>query len=155
MVIAWLAVLRVGAAYVPLDPEYPPARLATLITDADIRLTLVYGRSGNAIPAGFSTVDVDIDSAVDERGRLPVCEFDGTSRGDAPAYVVYTSGSTGTPKGAVIPHRAVTRLVINTDYAAIDRSDRIAQASNASFDAATFEIWGALANGAIGGHRSA
>ena len=51
-------------------------------------------------------------------------------------------------QGRSNPHRAVTRLVINTDYAAIDRIDRLAQASNASFDAATFEIWGALANGA-------
>src|SRR6185436_17935322 len=67
---------------------------------------------------------------------------------DQVAYVIYTSGSTGTPKGVVIPHRGITRLVLNTDYVTLDASDRIAQASNASFDAATFEIWGALLNGA-------
>jgi len=64
------------------------------------------------------------------------------------AYVIYTSGSTGTPKGVAIPHRAVNRLVLNTNYIQFTRDDRIAQVSTASFDAATFEIWGALMNGA-------
>jgi non-ribosomal peptide synthetase component F len=64
------------------------------------------------------------------------------------AYVLYTSGSTGRPKGVAVPHRAVVRLVVNTDYMQLGPSDRVAQASNASFDAATFEIWGALLHGA-------
>src|SRR6185503_11407155 len=63
-------------------------------------------------------------------------------------YIIYTSGSTGNPKGVSIPHQAVTRLVRDTNYVALKPSDRIAQASNASFDAATFEIWGAFLNGA-------
>jgi amino acid adenylation domain-containing protein len=64
------------------------------------------------------------------------------------AYVIYTSGSTGKPKGAAVPHQAINRLVCNTDYLQLASSDRVAQASNASFDAVTFEIWGALVNGA-------
>jgi acyl-coenzyme A synthetase/AMP-(fatty) acid ligase/acyl carrier protein len=64
------------------------------------------------------------------------------------AYVIYTSGSTGKPKGVAVPHRAVNRLVINTNYVALDSSDLVAQAASASFDAATFEIWGALLHGA-------
>src|SRR6185436_6163173 len=60
------------------------------------------------------------------------------------AYVIYTSGSTGIPKGICIPHRAVSRLVFNTNYIQFSSRERIAQISNASFDAATFEIWGAL-----------
>src|SRR4029077_2065983 len=63
-------------------------------------------------------------------------------------YIIYTSGSTGQPKGVAVPHRAVIRLVLNTNYVQLTGSDRVAQASNASFDAATFEIWGALLNGA-------
>ena len=62
--------------------------------------------------------------------------------------MIYTSGSTGTPKGVAVPHQAVNRLVWNTNYIALGASDKVAQASNASFDAATFEIWGALLNGA-------
>ena len=64
------------------------------------------------------------------------------------AYVIYTSGSTGKPKGVAVPHKAVNRLVFNTNYINLDSSDKIAQASNTSFDAATFEIWGALLHGA-------
>ncbi|MBI4524484.1 MAG: amino acid adenylation domain-containing protein [Deltaproteobacteria bacterium] len=64
------------------------------------------------------------------------------------AYVLYTSGSTGKPKGVAVPHRAVNRLVIHTDYVRLEPSDVIAQVSNFSFDASTFEIWGALLHGA-------
>src|SRR5207302_8553469 len=67
---------------------------------------------------------------------------------ESAAYVMSTSGSTGRPKGIVIPHRGVVRLVSNTNYIRLDQSDRIAQVSNMSFDAATFEIWGALTSGA-------
>ena len=67
---------------------------------------------------------------------------------DALAYIIYTSGSTGEPKGVMVPHRGVTRLVCGTDYVALDADDRVAQIANPSFDAATFEIWGALLNGA-------
>ena len=63
------------------------------------------------------------------------------------AYVIYTSGSTGKPKGVVVPHRAIARLVLHTDYVDLGPEDVVAQMSNASFDAATFEIWGALLNG--------
>ncbi|WP_203980591.1 non-ribosomal peptide synthetase, partial [Micromonospora phaseoli] len=67
--------------------------------------------------------------------------------GDDAAYVIYTSGSTGTPKGVVVPHRGITRLVGRPDYVELTPQTVIAQLSNASFDAITFEVWGALANG--------
>ena len=70
-----------------------------------------------------------------------------TSNGSDIAYVMYTSGSTGRPKGVSVPHHAVTRLVWHSDYAPLTSLDVVAQASNASFDASTFEIWGALING--------
>jgi amino acid adenylation domain-containing protein len=64
------------------------------------------------------------------------------------AYVMYTSGSTGIPKGIMVEHRSIVRLVRNTDYIQLDAGDVVAQASNVSFDASTFEVWGALLSGA-------
>ncbi|MCA1566086.1 MAG: non-ribosomal peptide synthetase, partial [Acidobacteria bacterium] len=68
--------------------------------------------------------------------------------GEHLAYVLYTSGSTGEPKGVGVTHRSISRLVLNTNYAQLMPSDVVAQAANSSFDAATFEVWGALLNGA-------
>ena len=62
--------------------------------------------------------------------------------------MIYTSGSTGKPKGVAVPHRAVNRLVVNPDYVQLTSNDVMAQASSFSFDASTFEIWGALLHGA-------
>ncbi|MCP4656220.1 MAG: AMP-binding protein, partial [bacterium] len=64
------------------------------------------------------------------------------------AYVIYTSGSTGRPKGIGVSHRAIARLVLNTDYVVLGPDDRVAQTSTTSFDAATFELWGTLLHGA-------
>ena len=145
MVAAWLAVLQTGAAYVPLEPTYPRPRLETLIHDAGVAVVLADARTIGLLPAGVVALAVD---GPPDPGASPAAADRACRGGDAPAYVVYTSGSTGAPKGTVVPHRAVTRLVVNTNYIALGPDDRIAHASSPSFDAATFEIWGALINGA-------
>jgi len=128
LVVAFLAVLKAGAAYVPLDPGYPDERLAFMLADTGAAVVLVHERTRERMAA------------------LPRPQPG--EGGEGLAYVIYTSGSTGQPKGVAVPHQAIVRLVRETDYAQLGPGDRVAHLSNTSFDAATFEIWGALLNGA-------
>jgi amino acid adenylation domain-containing protein len=140
LIVAMLAVLKAGAAYLPLDPSYPKSRLELMVADSRC-CAVVTGPGTTAGGALAGQVLLVIDEGVADDD--PPCTTVPTSN----AYVMYTSGSAGTPKGICIPHRAILRLVCNTDYVHFRPDDVIAQASNASFDAATFEIWGALLNG--------
>jgi amino acid adenylation domain-containing protein len=138
---AWLAVLRAGAAYLPLDPAHPAERLAWMLEDAGATLVV----AGDGAPA-LAIGGVRVVRAEDGGGDGPPVEAE-IDPSDV-AYVVYTSGSTGLPKGIEVPHRAVARLVRGTDFAQLEADDRVAQVSNPGFDAATWELWGALLNGA-------
>jgi non-ribosomal peptide synthetase component F len=94
------------------------------------------------LPEHWATVvrlDTDWNVIAQQSEENPV----NTTTPENLAYVIYTSGSTGQPKGVCISHKAVSRLVFNSNYVQISPLDRVAQASNASFDAATFEILGA------------
>ncbi|MGB6222541.1 amino acid adenylation domain-containing protein, partial [Haloferula sp.] len=139
-VTAMLAVLKAGAAYLPLDPDHPSERLESTVRDCGARLLLYHETKVNI--GGVSSLDIGKGS--EPSTALPPRN----SKGHDPAYVIHTSGSTGAPKGVRIPHRGVLRLVLNTNYINIREDDRIAHASNPAFDASTFEIWGALLNGA-------
>lgn len=145
MIVAMLAIVKAGGAYVPLDPSHPTDRLGWMLDDADPKVVLARASMSARLPATNARhVDLDDLSIAEEpASRLP-CSTTGADR----AYVMYTSGSTGRPKGACIPHRGIARLVLSASYISLVPSDRVAQAANASFDAATFEIWGALLNGA-------
>jgi len=150
LVVGILAVLKAGGAYVPLDPSYPKERLAFMLRDADVAVLLTQKHLFTQLPESNSAmIYLDIDDLKDSSdGTANDANLESETNPDHLAYVIYTSGSTGEPKGVAVSHRAINRLVINTDYVQITPADVFAQVSNISFDAATFEIWGALLNGA-------
>ncbi|HEX4959261.1 MAG TPA: amino acid adenylation domain-containing protein, partial [Thermoanaerobaculia bacterium] len=145
MVTGMLGILAAGGAYVPLDLAYPPERLAFMLEDTGAAVLVAEEGLAGRLPTreGLGIELLGRGEAGEEEEPIESL----SSPGD-PAYVIYTSGSTGQPKGVVVPHRAVVRLVRGTDYVQLGPDDRVAQASNSSFDAATFEIWGALLSGA-------
>ena len=147
MIIGLLGILKAGGAYVPLDPSYPEERLNFMLKDAQVSVLLTQENLLKHFE-GFSNpiISIDKDWKIITQEKEDNLKSDLNS--DNLAYIIYTSGSTGKPKGVAVPHKAVNRLVCNTNYIKLSSSDKIAQASNTSFDAATFEIWGALLNGA-------
>ncbi|HSU17607.1 non-ribosomal peptide synthetase [Longimicrobium sp.] len=148
-VVASIAgVLRLGAAVVPLDPEYPRERLAFMAGDTGIRAVLAEGDRLAWLGERPGTTVVRLDREWAEIEAEPVPHHLPDADPEAAAYLIYTSGSTGTPKGVRVPHRAVVRTTHRPDYVEIGPGARMAQQSSLSFDASVFEVWGALLNGA-------
>ncbi|WP_162641254.1 non-ribosomal peptide synthetase [Streptosporangium sp. 'caverna'] len=145
-VVAALAVLKAGGAYVPIDPEYPLRRQELMLADSGATLIIT---AGGQSPEGFPAVDMR--TAVKADGASGADSGDETAPDIRPedlAYIVYTSGSTGIPKGVCISHAAVTDFIGSDRRLAICRGEVVAHLAPTAFDAATFEIWGALARGA-------
>ncbi|WP_158296359.1 non-ribosomal peptide synthetase [Pseudomonas viciae] len=141
LLISQLAVLKCAAVYLPLDVNAPAERQQFMIEDSHAVLALTHSRE--ALAPGMRRVDLD---SVDLPLSSAHCSQQPASS-EAPAYIMYTSGSTGTPKGVLVPHRAISRLVINNGYADFNEQDRVAFASNPAFDASTLEVWAPLLNG--------
>jgi amino acid adenylation domain-containing protein len=143
-VVALLAILKAGAAYVPLEPAYPAERLLFMMGEADVKIVVSCAAVATQMPLAGHTV-LAIDDAPDPSTivttGLPAMD------GDAAAYVVYTSGSSGQPKGIEIAHRSILRLVVNCPYVALNPSSVVLHAAPLGFDASTLEIWGPLLNG--------
>jgi non-ribosomal peptide synthetase component F len=138
-----LAILKCGAAYVPLDRSAPLQRQAFMIADCEARLVLTAVGATAPEMAGVTRVDIDHETLTGPDTR----EWDRSANGEAIAYVMYTSGSTRQPKGVMVPHRAIGRLALNNGYADFWPTDRVAFASNPAFDASTMEVWAPLING--------
>ncbi|MFZ0477716.1 MAG: non-ribosomal peptide synthetase [Terriglobales bacterium] len=149
MVIALLGILKAGGAFVPLDMNYPAERLAFMASDTKAPVLVVQKQAWERL-SGQSWLQaqlVAVDGDTDEIARQSKENPANLSSPESLAYVMYTSGSTGRPKGVMVPHRAVVRLVKNTDYIEFTEQDVFLQFSPVSFDASTLEIWGALLNG--------
>ena len=151
LVLAMIAICKAGGSYLPLDPTYPKERLTFMLQDATVPLLLTHTGTADGVPECAAIV-LRVEKLLAEQSAETVertrHDLPPIARGDSRAYIIYTSGSTGQPKGAEVLHRGIGRLVINTNYIELNSSDRVAQLSNTSFDAATFEIWGPLCNGA-------
>ncbi|MEK4665551.1 amino acid adenylation domain-containing protein [Priestia sp. FSL H7-0729] len=152
-----LAILKVGAAYMPIDPKYPNQRIAYMLKDSRASVVLIGEEKPEALKAGEVTT---LSMLASEGARKEVASTPETAgqameevtglncpvNADDIAYLMYTSGTTGEPKGVMVEHRSINRLVKEANYA--DFTDaRILQTGSLSFDASTFEIWGALLNG--------
>ncbi|MFC7263280.1 amino acid adenylation domain-containing protein [Streptomyces lutosisoli] len=155
LVVGLLAVLKARAAYLPVDLGEAPARLAGILADAEVRLALC-DTAGAAL---LENQDVPVLREGGGAARPEPSDEGGAAPGPpitpelpaAPedlACIMYTSGSTGRPKGVMVPHRAVLNLVTEPNYVTLTPEDRVLHLAPVAFDAATFEIWGALLNGA-------
>ncbi|MFD4672027.1 amino acid adenylation domain-containing protein [Lentzea sp. NPDC058450] len=128
LVVAVLAVLKAGAAYVPIDPDYPEQRIREVLEDSAPVVTLT------EVSADFELSDADLGHA----GLTPA----------HPAYVIYTSGSTGRPKGVVVPHANVVRLFTSTrPWFEFDENDVWTLFHSYAFDFSVWELWGPLLHG--------
>jgi amino acid adenylation domain-containing protein len=145
LVVGLLGILKVGAAYVPLDPQYPSERLSFMLADAGVSAVLTTAALVERLPQAdvpLLRMDADWPLVARESASAAAVEVDPQNL----VYVIYTSGSTGRPKGVAVQHRNVSRLVLGQSYA--NFTDEVfLQLAPLSFDAATLELWAPLLHG--------
>ncbi|MEU8587313.1 non-ribosomal peptide synthetase [Streptomyces sp. NPDC048664] len=140
-IVAQLGLWLAGAVCVPLDPAQPRPRTEAVIADAEVTLTV-----GDAKLLDAATLPGPVLALPEE----PLTSGEPVDRSDphGAAFIMFTSGSTGRPKGVAVPHGAISALVGDPEYVTLTARDRVLFHSPMTFDASTFEVWGALANGA-------
>ena len=147
MIVGLLAVLKTGAAYVPIDPDYPQERLAYILADSQVSILLVKQPHLEKVPSNNAPI-ISVDWDREAISRQPTTNPSSLVTLDNLAYVIYTSGSTGKPKGVMIEHRALTNFVQQACHSYdITERDRILQFASFSFDAAVEEIYPCLISG--------
>ncbi len=148
MVVGLLGILKAGAAYVPLDPAYPPEGLAYMVSDAEISVLLTQNKWTSQLPEHQAQV-ICLDSDWEKIALYSQENPTETNTGENLAYLIYTSGSTGKPKGVMISHQALNRFTQTaiSEYQ-ITASDRVLQFASINFDVAVEEIYPCLCTGA-------
>ncbi len=155
MAVGLLAVLKAGAAYLPLDPDYPADRIAFMLKDAQPAFIMTNTKAANHIPPVENVPKIVLDDPelAEKLNTYPAENPKNKDRTQPlsplnTAYVIYTSGSTGVPKGVMIPHQNVTRLFAATEYWFRFSSDDIwTMFHSYAFDFSVWEIWGPLLHG--------
>ncbi|MGJ7510630.1 amino acid adenylation domain-containing protein [Variovorax sp. GT1P44] len=145
-VVVLLGILKAGATYVPVQPDFPPERIAFMLSHSAVGLVVTQAAHRPLVPAGRALLS--IDEAMEDDASLPPLAT-AAAGGESVAYVMYTSGSTGTPKGIEICHRSILRLVVDARYVELPPGEAMLHAAPLGFDASTLEIWGPLLNGGI------
>ncbi|MEV4921455.1 amino acid adenylation domain-containing protein [Streptomyces roseoverticillatus] len=153
MMVALLAVLKAGAAYLPVDPGYPADRIAFMLSDARPVMWLTTRAVAGGLPRTDTPLIVlDQAGTSEDIGRRATGDLDATEGqravADHPAYVIYTSGSTGRPKGTAVSHRSAGNLVrwAVTEFGSGQLS-RVLASTSLNFDVSVFEMFGPLASG--------
>jgi len=149
LAVGLLGILKAGGAYVPLDPEYPESRLEYMLSQSGCRVVLSEQHLMMDLPLLSATKVLPLDAELHDTLFGAYSDANVTDSGVCPtnlAYVIYTSGSTGRPKGSAVLHQNISRLIYNSfvDY---ENAHTILCAASPSFDAFTFELWGALLHG--------
>ncbi|MGD2084798.1 MAG: amino acid adenylation domain-containing protein [Candidatus Aminicenantes bacterium] len=152
VIVGVLAILKAGAAYLPIDPGYPQVRTNYMLADSNANVLVTIGmlaKEGQKAREfqGNKNREIIFLDSFESSGFYPSTFQSFHLSQSSLAYVIYTSGSTGRPKGVMVEHRNVARLVKNTNFIDFKPEDRILQTGALEFDASTFEIWGALLNG--------
>nr|WP_244224482.1 non-ribosomal peptide synthetase [Corallococcus sicarius] len=148
LVVSVLGILKAGGVYVPLDASYPLERLSWMKREAGVSLLVGQRKLLQSVSLDEGQRLVCVDTEWGSIARQPESNPSPSVGGDPLAYVMFTSGSTGQPKGVGVPHRAVSRLVLGTDFAHFGPEEVWLQLAPISFDASTLELWGALLHGA-------
>ncbi|WP_339373115.1 amino acid adenylation domain-containing protein, partial [Paenibacillus elgii] len=144
MIVGILGILKAGGAYVPIDPEYPEERIRYILEDSGAQVMVGQSRMQERLPDRGLFIALDNENSYSTDGT----NLEPTNGSGDLAYVIYTSGTTGQPKGNLTTHRNIVRVVKATNYIDITPEDHVLQLSSYAFDGATFDIFGALLNGA-------
>ncbi|MFB1481437.1 amino acid adenylation domain-containing protein [Corallococcus sp. RDP092CA] len=145
LVVSLLAILKAGAAYVPLDPAYPRPRLAAMLEDSRPHVLLTSRALLPRLPSEALRPVLLEELSLDS---LPTHSPTRSALPQSLAYIDFTSGSTGRPKGVGTPHAAVLRTLFGVDYARFGPDETLLLMAPVAFDASTLEVWGALLHGA-------
>ena len=152
VIVAMLAVLKSGAAYVPVDPGYPPDRIAFMLADTQAAIVLTTSGLAGSLPAAAAPLILDDPALEEVISRYPAGDVSGTERGTPlrpahPAYVIYTSGSTGRPKGVIINHESLVNYLSRCWQAYPHLAGRTLLISPVSFDLSVTGLYGSLLSG--------